>query len=66
MAQKRAALPRPIAPDRGRLRRIASSFVLLETKLDPNRLELDSAVRRNALGELYDFIRCIETAAAKS
>ncbi len=60
LARKRAALPRPIAPDRARLRKIASSYVLLETKLDPNRLEMDSPVRRNALGELYDFIRTVE------
>jgi hypothetical protein len=60
LARKRAGLPRPIAPDRVRLRKIASSYVLLETKLDPNRLEMDSPVRRNALGELYDFIRSVE------
>jgi hypothetical protein len=62
LARKRAELPRPVAPNRGRLRKIASSFVLLETKLDPSRLEMDSAVRRNALGELYDFIRSVEDA----
>jgi hypothetical protein len=33
---------------------------LLETKLDPNRLELDSPIRSNALGELYEFIRLVE------
>lgn len=60
LARKRAALPRPIAPDRMRLRKIASSYVVLETKLDPNRLQMDSPVRRNALGELYDFIRSVE------
>jgi hypothetical protein len=60
LARKRAALPRPIAPDRTRLRKIASSYVLLETKLDPNVLEMDSPVRRNALGELYEFIRSVE------
>jgi hypothetical protein len=60
LARKRAALPRPIAPDRVRLRKIASSYVLLETKLDPHRLEMDSPVRRNALGDLYDFIRSVE------
>lgn len=60
LARKRAALPRPIAPDRARLRKIASSYVLLETKLDPNRLEMDSPVRRNALGDLYDFIVSVE------
>ena len=47
--------------DRVRLRKLASSFVLLETRIDPNRLEMDSAVRMNALGELYDFVREIET-----
>jgi hypothetical protein len=62
LARKRAALPRPIAPDRARLRKIASSYVLLETKLDPNRLEMDSPVRRNALGDLYEFIRTVESA----
>jgi hypothetical protein len=60
VARKRAALPRPIAPDRMRLRKIASSFVLLETKLDPNRLDMDSPIRRNALGDLYEFIRGVE------
>jgi hypothetical protein len=60
LARKRAALPRPVAPDRVRLYKIASSYVLLETKLDPNRLDLDSPVRRNALGDLYDFIRALE------
>jgi hypothetical protein len=59
LARKRSELPRPIAPDRGRLRKIASSYVLLETKLDPNRLEMNSPVLRNALGELYDFIRSV-------
>jgi hypothetical protein len=60
LARKRAELPRPIAPDRVRLRKIASSYVLLETKLHPNRLEMDSPIRRNALGELYEFIRTVE------
>jgi hypothetical protein len=60
LARKRAALPRPIAPDRARLRKIASSYVLLETKIDPKRLEMDSPIRRNALGELYEFIRAVE------
>jgi hypothetical protein len=60
LARKRAALPRAIPPDRPRLRKIASSYVLLETKLDPNRLELDSPIRSNALGELYEFIRLVE------
>ena len=46
--------------DRVRLRKLASSFVLLETRIDPNRLEMDSPVRRNALGDLYDFVRTIE------
>jgi hypothetical protein len=31
--------------DRARLRKLASSYVLLETRIDPNRLELDSPVR---------------------
>ena len=44
-----------------RLRKLASSFVLLETRIDPNRLEMDSAVRKNALGELFEFVREIET-----
>jgi hypothetical protein len=60
LARKRAALRRPIAPDRARLRKIASSYVLLETKIDPNRLDLDSPIRRNALGELYEFIIAVE------
>ena len=47
-----------------RLRKLASSFVLLETHIDPNRLEMDSAVRKNALGELYDFVCEIETLPA--
>jgi len=46
--------------DRVRLRKLASSFVLLETRIDPLRLEMDSAVRKNALGALYDFVREIE------
>ena len=60
LAAKRAALPRPIAPDRARLRKIASSFVLLETKIDPKQLEMDSPIRRNALGDVYEFIRSVE------
>jgi hypothetical protein len=60
LARRRAELPRPIAPDRARLRKIASSYVLLETKLHPNRLQMDSPIRRNALGELYEFIRKVE------
>jgi hypothetical protein len=63
LARKRASLPKPVAPDRARLRKIASSYVLLETKIDPNRLEMDSPVRRNALGDLFDFIRSVETGA---
>jgi hypothetical protein len=47
--------------DRVRVRKLASSFVLLETRIDPNRLEMDSPVRKNALGDLYDFVRTIET-----
>ena len=58
-AQKLHKLRQPL--DRERLRKLASSFVLLHTQIDPNRLEMDSAVRKNALGELYDFVRAIET-----
>jgi hypothetical protein len=58
-AGKLFRLRQPI--DRFRLRKLASSFVLLETRIDPNRLEMDSAVRKNALGELFDFVREIET-----
>ncbi|HEY4439241.1 MAG TPA: DUF721 domain-containing protein [Candidatus Elarobacter sp.] len=58
-AQTLVGLRQPI--DRVRLRKLASSFVLLETRIDPLRLELDSAVRKNALGELYDFVRTMET-----
>ncbi len=50
--------------DRVRLRKLASSFVLLETRIDPLRLEMDSAVRKNALGDLYEFVREIEPADA--
>ncbi len=57
-ANKLHKLRQPL--DRVRLRKLASSFVLLETQIDPNRLEMDSAVRKNALGELYDFVREIE------
>lgn len=57
-AQTLHKLRQPI--DRVRLRKLASSFVLLETRIDPNRLEMDSAVRMNALGDLYDFVREIE------
>ncbi|GAC1408319.1 MAG: hypothetical protein NVSMB64_16410 [Candidatus Velthaea sp.] len=59
--RKRHARPRAPAPDRARLRKIASSYVLLETKIDPNRLEMDSPVRRNALGDLFEFIREVES-----
>jgi hypothetical protein len=58
-ADKLHKLRQPL--DRARLRKLASSFVLLETRIDPNRLEMDSAVRKNALGDLYDFVRAIET-----
>ncbi len=58
-ANKLHKLRQPL--DRVRLRKLASSFVLLETRIDPNRLEMDSAVRKNALGELYEFVRAIET-----
>ena len=61
-ASKLFRLRQPI--DRFRLRRLASSFVLLETHIDPNRLEMDSAVRKNALGELYEFVCEIETLPA--
>ena len=59
LARKRHAVKAEI--DRARIRKLASSYVLLETRIDPNRLELDSPVRRNALGDLYDFIREVET-----
>lgn len=58
-ANKLHKLRQPL--DRVRLRKLASSFVLLQTRIDPNRLEMDSAVRKNALGELYEFVRLIET-----
>jgi hypothetical protein len=61
LARKRHAVKAPI--DRTRVRKLASSYVLLETRIDPNRLELDSPVRRNALGDLYAFIREVETGA---
>jgi hypothetical protein len=60
-AAKLHKLRQPI--DRIRLRKLASSFVLLETRIEPTRLELDSPLRRNALGELFDFVRAIETGA---
>lgn len=59
LARKRHAVRAPI--DAARVRKLASSYVLLETRIDPNRLELDSPVRRNALGDLYTFIREVET-----
>ncbi len=62
LARKRHAVKAPI--DRARVRKLASSYVLLETRIDPNRLELESPVRRNALGDLYPFIREIETGSA--
>jgi hypothetical protein len=62
LARKRHAVKAPI--DRGRVRKLASSYVLLETRIDPNRLELESPVRRNALGDLYPFIREVETGSA--
>jgi Dna[CI] antecedent, DciA len=60
-ANKLDKLRQPL--DRVRLRKLASSFVLLETRIDPLRLEMDSAVRKNALGDLYDFVKKIETEA---
>jgi Dna[CI] antecedent, DciA len=60
-ANKLDKLRQPL--DRVRLRKLASSFVLLETRIDPLRLEMDSAVRKNALGDLYDFVKKIETDA---
>jgi hypothetical protein len=61
LARKRHAVKAEI--DRPRIRKLASSYVLLETRIDPNRLELDSPVRQNALGDLYAFIRQVETEA---
>ncbi len=58
-ASKLHKLRQPL--DRARLRKLASSFVLLETRIDPNRLEMDSPLRKNALGELFDFVRTIES-----
>jgi hypothetical protein len=58
-ANKLHKLRQPL--DRVRLRKLASSFVLLETRIDPLRLEMDSAVRKNALGELYEFVTSIES-----
>jgi Dna[CI] antecedent DciA-like protein len=57
-ANKLLKLRQPI--DRVRLRKLASSFVLLETRIDPLRLEMDSAVRKNALGDLFEFVRSLE------
>jgi Dna[CI] antecedent, DciA len=59
LARKRHAVKAPI--DVVRIRKVASSYVLLETRIDPNRLELDSPVRKNALGDLFAFIREVET-----
>jgi hypothetical protein len=62
LARKRHAVKAEI--DRIRIRKLASSYVLLETRIDPNRLELDSPVRQNALGDLYAFIREVESSGA--
>jgi len=59
LARKRHEAKSPV--DVARIRKLASSYVLLETRIDPNRLELDSPVRQNALGDLYAFIRTVET-----
>jgi hypothetical protein len=59
LARKRYEAKAPV--DAARIRQLASSYVLLETRIDPNRLELDSPVRQNALGDLYPFIRTVET-----
>jgi hypothetical protein len=64
LARKRHAVKAEI--DRVRIRKLASSYVLLETRIDPNRLELDSPVRQNALGDLYAFIREVETGPSTS
>jgi hypothetical protein len=59
LARRRHAAKAPVDP--ARVRQLASSYVLLETRIDPNRLELDSPIRQNALGEdLYRFIRTVE------
>ena len=47
--------------DRIRLRKIASSLVLLDTGIDPTKLELDSWARKQTLGDLYDFVVTIES-----
>ena len=59
LARKRYEAKSPV--DVARIRKLASSYVLLETRIDPNRLELDSPGRQNALGDLYAFIRTVET-----
>ncbi len=59
LARKRHAAKAPL--DVARIRKLASSYVLLETRIDPNRLEMESPVRQNALGDLYPFIRAVET-----
>jgi hypothetical protein len=59
LARKRYAVKAPI--DQPRIRKLAASYVLLETRIDPNRLELDSPVRKNALGDLFAFIREVES-----
>jgi hypothetical protein len=59
LTRRRHAARAPVDP--ARIRQLASSYVLLETRIDPNRLELDSPIRQNALGEdLYRFIRDVE------
>jgi predicted nucleic acid-binding Zn ribbon protein len=62
LAQRRSAVRGAPEPDRSRLRKLASSYVLLETRIDPHLLEMDGAIRRNALGDLFAFIRAIEGA----
>jgi hypothetical protein len=59
LARRRYEAKAPV--DAMRIRSLASSYVLLETRIDPNRLELDSPVRQNALGDLYAFIRAVES-----
>jgi hypothetical protein len=59
LARRRYEAKAPV--DVPRVRQLASSYVLLETRIDPNRLEMESPVRQNALGDLYDFIRTVET-----
>jgi hypothetical protein len=59
LARRRHEAKAPV--DVTRIRTLASSYVLLETRIDPNRLELDSPVRQNALGDLYAFIRTVES-----